>query len=68
MDAETRYQKALDYLYSFVDFSMTRALRYSPEKFHLERMIMLADSVGIHKNLTRSFILQEQKAKVLRRL
>ncbi len=46
MDIETRYQNALDYLYSFVDHSMTRALRYSPEKFNLERMISLADVSG----------------------
>lgn len=32
------YQQALDYLYSFVDYSLTRQLRYSPEKFDLGRM------------------------------
>lgn len=46
MDSETRYQNALDYLYSFVDHSMTRALRYGPEKFNLERMIRLAEVCG----------------------
>lgn len=35
---EDNYQQALDYLYSFVDYSLTRQLRYSPEKFNLERM------------------------------
>lgn len=38
MDVETAYQQALDYLYSFVDYSLTRAFRYSPEKFDLTRM------------------------------
>lgn len=39
---DSRYQNALDFLYSFVDHSMTRALRYSPEKFNLDRMFHLA--------------------------
>lgn len=43
---ESCYQKALDYLYSFVDHSMTRALRYSPEKFNLDRMVNLARISG----------------------
>jgi len=32
------YTQALDYIYSFVDYSLTRNLRYSPEKFDLKRM------------------------------
>ena len=35
---DTSYQNALDYIYSFVDYSLTRAFRYSPEKFNLTRM------------------------------
>lgn len=38
MDIETKYQEALDFLYTFIDYSMTRNLRYSEEKFNLERM------------------------------
>ena len=38
MDVETKYQEALDYLYTFIDYSMTRNLRYSADKFNLERM------------------------------
>lgn len=38
---EEKYQQTLDYLYSFVDYSLTRQLRYSPEKFNLERMVKL---------------------------
>jgi dihydrofolate synthase/folylpolyglutamate synthase len=38
MDLEADYQKTLDYLYSFVDYSLTRATRYSPEQFDLGRM------------------------------
>jgi len=32
------YSQALDYIYSFVDYSLTKNLRYSPEKFDLSRM------------------------------
>jgi len=32
------YSQALDYIYSFIDFSLTKNLRYSPEKFDLGRM------------------------------
>ena len=32
---ETKYQETLDYIYKFVDFSLTRNLQYSPEKFNL---------------------------------
>jgi len=38
MDIETKYQEALDYLYKFIDYSMTRNMRYSEEKFNLDRM------------------------------
>lgn len=40
------YQQALDYLYSFVDYSLTRQLRYSPEKFNLDRMRTLMSLLG----------------------
>jgi len=43
---EAAYQSTLDYLYSFVDYSLTRSLRYSPEKFDLGRMAALAQAVG----------------------
>lgn len=38
MDIETKYQEALDYLYTFIDYSMTRNLRYTEDKFNLDRM------------------------------
>lgn len=41
-----RYQQALDYLYSFIDYSLTKKFRYSPEKFDLSRMEELLDSIG----------------------
>ena len=45
-NVEAAYQSTLDYLYSFVDYSLTRSLRYSPEKFDLGRMAALAAALG----------------------
>jgi dihydrofolate synthase/folylpolyglutamate synthase len=45
-NVEDAYNDALDYLYSFVDFSMQKAVTYSPEKFKLERMQALVASLG----------------------
>ncbi len=45
------YSQALDYIYSFVDYSITRNLRYSPEKFNLKRMEDFLELIGNpHKN------------------
>jgi len=41
-----RYQQALDYIYSFIDYSMTRNLRYSAEKFNLDRMRKFLQKIG----------------------
>ena len=38
--------KPLEYLYSFVDYSLTHADRYSPEKFDLARMRVFAEHLG----------------------
>lgn len=43
---ELEYQAALDYLYSFVDYSLTRNLHYSPEKFELGRMRQFLQLLG----------------------
>jgi dihydrofolate synthase/folylpolyglutamate synthase len=40
-NVEDSYREALEYLYSFVDFSMQKADTYSPERFKLERMEQL---------------------------
>jgi dihydrofolate synthase / folylpolyglutamate synthase len=37
-DVTTAYQETLDYLYSFVDYSLTRSFRFTPDKFDLGRM------------------------------
>lgn len=49
-DSDQNYQHALDYLYSFVDYSLTRQLRYAPEKFNLERMRALMRLMGDPQN------------------
>lgn len=45
-DTENEYQQALDYLYSFIDYSLTRSFRYTPEKFDLGRMFAFMDLLG----------------------
>jgi dihydrofolate synthase/folylpolyglutamate synthase len=46
MAIDPSYQDALDYIYSYVDYSLTRSFRYSPEKFDLDRMRDLMMSLG----------------------
>lgn len=46
MDIDTAYQQALDTIYSYVDYSLTRNLQYSPEKFDLSRMRDLMVRLG----------------------
>jgi dihydrofolate synthase/folylpolyglutamate synthase len=46
MEPEAAYQQALDYLYSYVDFSLQRSFRYAPEKFDLGRMFALMRALG----------------------
>ncbi len=41
MDDQTAYQKTLDYLYSFVDYSLTKADRLAQANFDLSRMFEL---------------------------
>jgi len=40
------YQEALDYLYQFVDYSLTRNFRYAENKFDLNRMVELLGLLG----------------------
>lgn len=46
MEIDKSYQETLDYLYSFVDYSLQKIFRYSPEKFDLGRMRELMTSLG----------------------
>lgn len=43
---DSQYEEALNYLYAFIDYSLTRNLRYSAEKFDLSRMARFSHSIG----------------------
>ena len=45
-NVEDAYKDALEYLYSYVDFSLQKAVTYSPARFKLERMQALVASLG----------------------
>ena len=46
MEIEREYQRSLDFIYSFIDISTTRNLRYSPDKFNLSRMYRVMALLG----------------------
>jgi dihydrofolate synthase/folylpolyglutamate synthase len=48
--SDAAYKKALDYLYSFVDFSLQKVDTYSPARFKLDRMQALVASIGNPQN------------------
>ncbi len=46
MDIESEYNKALDYLYSFVDYSLKHSSELAKAEFNLDRMFALMDELG----------------------
>jgi dihydrofolate synthase/folylpolyglutamate synthase len=46
MDIATRYNQALDYLYSFVDYSLKHSSELAKADFNLDRMFALMESLG----------------------
>jgi dihydrofolate synthase/folylpolyglutamate synthase len=46
MDIESAYQDSLNYLYSYVDYSLQRSDRYSAANFNLDRMRALMAALG----------------------
>ncbi len=50
MDTETAYNQALDYLYSFVDYSLKHASELAKADFNLDRMFALMESLGNPQN------------------
>ncbi|PKN94215.1 MAG: bifunctional folylpolyglutamate synthase/dihydrofolate synthase [Chloroflexi bacterium HGW-Chloroflexi-6] len=46
MDTETRYNQTLDYLYSFIDYSLKKASELARAEFNLDRMAALLDKLG----------------------
>ena len=49
-DLEEKYQDALDYLYSFIDYSLKRNFRNAAEKFNLDRMRQFMQLLGDPQN------------------
>jgi dihydrofolate synthase / folylpolyglutamate synthase len=49
-DLEQRYQEALDFLYSFIDYSLKRNFRNAAEKFNLDRMRTFMHHLGDPQN------------------
>ena len=50
MDTETSYNKALDYLYSFVDYSLKHSSELAKADFNLDRMFALMEFLGNPQN------------------
>lgn len=46
MEFEPEYQQLLDYLYSFVDFSLQKNLQFDPDRFNLQRIRSFAELLG----------------------
>jgi dihydrofolate synthase/folylpolyglutamate synthase len=51
MDIETKYNQALDYLYSFVDYSLKHSSELAKADFNLDRMFALMESLGNPQNV-----------------
>jgi len=50
MDIEVEYNKALDYLYSFVDYSLKHISELAKAEFNLDRMFALMEELGNPQN------------------
>jgi dihydrofolate synthase/folylpolyglutamate synthase len=50
MDIEAQYNKALDYLYSFVDYSLKHSSELAKAEFNLDRMYALMEELGNPQN------------------
>jgi dihydrofolate synthase/folylpolyglutamate synthase len=62
-DNQQNYQKALDYIYSFVDFSRTHQENLSPEHFDLSRMVSFMAILGSPENQFPSIHVAGSKGK-----
>jgi dihydrofolate synthase/folylpolyglutamate synthase len=60
---DERFQEALDYLYSFIDYSVERSYRYSPEVFDLGRVRELLGSLGDPQDAYPTFHVAGTKGK-----
>ncbi|HLC06244.1 MAG TPA: folylpolyglutamate synthase/dihydrofolate synthase family protein [Anaerolineales bacterium] len=57
------FQESLDYLYSFIDYSVERSYRYSPDVFDLARVRELLRSVGDPQHAFHTFHVAGTKGK-----
>jgi dihydrofolate synthase/folylpolyglutamate synthase len=57
------YQQALDYLYGFIDYSVERSYRYSPDVFDLGRVHQLLAALGNPQESWPSFHVAGTKGK-----
>lgn len=57
------YQAALDYLYSFIDYSVKRSYRYSSDVFDLSRVTALLERLGNPQQTFRSVHVAGTKGK-----
>ena len=60
---DQKYQETLDYLYSFIDFSLQKASRYSADRFDLGRMRDFMASLGDPQNDYRIIHIAGTKGK-----
>ena len=60
---ETKYQQALDYIYSFVDYSRTHQDNLSPENFDLARMREFASALGNPQDSFKAIHIAGSKGK-----
>jgi len=63
MDIDQKYQETLDYLYSYIDFSLQKTSRYSPERFDLGRMYEFMALLGNPQNEYRVLHIAGTKGK-----
>ena len=63
MDIETAYNQALDYLYSFVDYSLKHSSELAKADFNLGRMFALMSSMGNPQNKYPSIHVAGTKGK-----
>ena len=63
MDIDQKYQETLDYLYTYIDFSLEKASRYSADRFDLGRMRDFMTSLGNPQNEYRVIHVAGTKGK-----
>lgn len=57
------YDQALDFIYSQIDFSLTKQQRYSEEVFNLDRMYQFMDQLGNPQNAYKTIHVAGTKGK-----